>query len=183
MCICVTLECFVFFVSICNVPTCFVLQVTEKASKTTFLSREVFVDVITPFGATTTRTIQVFSLPPKNATAIINRKMDEARTSDPETAVNTLMTIININQAPPLPPGVDPAPEDTAVLEQVREVMIQATAAAPVTMNTATNQAVVTNALIDQGLKDVESMNLLEDLVQRSAAAGLFDINDPSLIT
>ncbi|CAE7870466.1 unnamed protein product, partial [Symbiodinium microadriaticum] len=149
----------------------------------TGFSLEVFVDVITPFGATTTRTIQVFSLPPKNATAIINRKMDEARTSDPETAVNTLMTIININQAPPLPPGVDPAPEDTAVLEQVREVMIQATAAAPVTMNTATNQAVVTNALIDQGLKDVESMNLLEDLVQRSAAAGLFDINDPSLIT
>eukprot|EP00439_Symbiodinium_sp_Y106_P011970 s5921_g1.t2 len=108
----------------------------------TGFSLEVFVDVITPFGATTTRTIQVFSLPPKNATAIINRKMDEARTSDPETAVNTLMTIININQAPPLPPGVPAAPEDQAVLEQVREVMIQATAAAPVTMNTATNQAV-----------------------------------------
>ncbi|CAJ1333311.1 unnamed protein product [Effrenium voratum] len=149
----------------------------------TGFSLEVFVDIITPFGATTTKTIQVFSLPPKNATEIILRKLDDARTSDPETAINTLMTILNIAQAPSLPPGQQPSPELTAILTQVRDVMITNTNEAPVTINTAVNQAVVINGIIDAGMKDDEtSMNVLEDMVQNYANAGLYNVNDPSLI-
>eukprot|EP00913_Durusdinium_trenchii_P025014 g23479.t1 len=71
----------------------------------TGFSLEVFVDVITPFGATTTKTIQVFSLPPKNKTLIVNRKLDEAVTSDPETAAS-LFAIGNIlPSAGPQPAG------------------------------------------------------------------------------
>ncbi|CAJ1420734.1 unnamed protein product [Effrenium voratum] len=148
----------------------------------TGFSLEVFVDIITPFGATTTKTIQVFSLPPKNATEIILRKLDDARTSDPETAINTLMTILNIAQAPSLPPGQQPSPELTAILTQVRDVMITNTNEAPVTINTAVNQAVVINGIIDAGMKDETSMNVLEDMVQNYANAGLYNVNDPSLI-
>eukprot|EP00927_Polykrikos_kofoidii_P024628 TRINITY_DN22363_c0_g1_i1.p1 TRINITY_DN22363_c0_g1~~TRINITY_DN22363_c0_g1_i1.p1 ORF type:complete len:2052 (-),score=246.12 TRINITY_DN22363_c0_g1_i1:505-6537(-) len=147
-------------------------------------SLTIFVDVETPFGANTRMVTQVFSRPPENKGKLIDSKFEDAETSDPETVLKDLTTILNIQNAEPPPPGVPPSPEDVAVMTKVLEVMDKAADAVPVTAPAATQQAVVLSTVIDAGVKDTNSMNSLENWVLRSSEPEppLFNIIDTTMM-
>eukprot|EP00929_Paragymnodinium_shiwhaense_P065305 TRINITY_DN32751_c0_g2_i1.p1 TRINITY_DN32751_c0_g2~~TRINITY_DN32751_c0_g2_i1.p1 ORF type:complete len:3094 (+),score=652.16 TRINITY_DN32751_c0_g2_i1:502-9282(+) len=157
----------------------------EVGEPSTGYSLTVFVDVITPEGATTRQSVVVYSRFPDNPEEYVASKLNDARDADPETAVNNLLTVLAVNNAPTAAPGVEPTPEDLETMRDVLDVLgekNEQTAGAPLPASQATAQAVVISKVVDAGLKDENSMNHLEDLVTRSVDNNLFSVQDPTLM-
>merc|ERR1712048_1116149 len=133
-----------------------------KAS--TNYSLTVFVDVSTPYLATTTKMVQVQSRPPDNVEEVVNGMLDDAANADPESALQIMTNVLDLYNAPSPPPGVDPRPEDVAVMSNLLTILEDNVNDAPLTQATATNTAVVINEVVDAGLKDMRTMDAMEDL-------------------
>jgi hypothetical protein len=136
----------------------------------------VYVDVLTTFDVITTHELEVQSKPPKNvseATQILLNKMT-APGADAEETLEDAMTVLAIQQMPSNPPGVQPSPEDAALISQVLGIINQATDNVPVTVNTNTQVNTVLQQAVDAGYRTEETMDGIEKSILSGANAGLF---------
>jgi hypothetical protein len=166
--------------------------------KTTDYTLQIYVDVISSFGAPTREIVQIQSRPPENATELVNEMLFYVSQpgANPEEVLQNLSLILDIIDAPPALPGQVPSPEDQAVLEAVVEVLMDTMGDTPVTPQTATVQLKVLQDVVDAGAMNVppddnadppqnlalNAMSALETMIFRAIAGGLFDVQDTTLM-
>jgi hypothetical protein len=147
-------------------------------------SLPIFVDVYSAFKAKSTLTVQIQSRPPANKTAVVNELMDKINQpgADPEQTVKDINTILDVNAAPKLAPGATMAPADVELMEKIISILQTVSESAPVTKQMQMQQVAILTKVVESGYKTMNTMDGLETFVMNTAAGGLFDVKDVTLM-
>jgi hypothetical protein len=114
-----------------------------------------FVDVATPFGATTRKLLQVTVRPPEDPDAAVTSILDDAASADGADVVNVLEVALSID------------PSDPAIQSQVLGILTDAQSDIPATESELIAQMNLLTTMVDAGGDSDEVLTMIETLINQ----------------
>lgn len=158
------------FFSTAAVPTFQMVQPRlPLGESSTNFTLYLFVDVSTPYGATTRFTIGGQSLPPQNTTNAIQTGLSAAKNADASSVINALNYLISINASSP------------DIRNEVMDILDAQSANVPPTAGQLTSQANLISKLISGGADGDDVVDQLQAVIIKADAANVLnpDENGP----